>query len=110
MGAVSSIEELADELRKVEIVQSKTKRGGWGKAALGALLSAAVSIGGTSWKVRGYIDKLEAEHAEQTKTLEFLRLHLPEVEKTAIDARADAQHVEKMLYAHLGGWPAGGVK
>jgi len=107
MGPVTNFEELLEAQKHADKLIGKARRTGWGKAAVSAILSAAVSVVGTTWKVRGYVDELEREHAEQTKDLAFLKAHLPEVERIAIDARGDAQRTERLLLAHLGGWPTG---
>lgn len=92
------------------VTDRKESRRGWGKAIISALVSAVLSVAGTTWKVRGYFDELEHTAKEQAATLQYLKEHLPAVEQIAIDARGDAQHTEKLLMAHLGGWPAGSVK
>ncbi|SRR6266487_2081601 len=99
MGTLSDIGSLATE--------KSANRRAWGKAIVSATLSAVVSIVGTTWKARGYVDEIERQQAEAKKDLEYLRAHLPEVEKVAIDAKAESQATSRLLYAHLGGWPVG---
>lgn len=107
MGAVTNFEELLEAQKRADKLIGKAKRAGWGKAFAAGAFSAIVSIVGTTWKVRGYVDELEREHAEQTKAIEYLKVRLPEVEKVAIEARGDAQRTERLIMAHLGGWPTG---
>lgn len=107
MGPVTNFEELLEAQKRADKLIGKARRTGWGKAAVSAAVSALVSIVGTTWKVRGYVDELERDHKEQTQTLEYLKAHLPEVEKIAIEARGDSQRNERLLMAHLGGWPTG---
>lgn len=99
MGTISDIGALISE--------RQANRRAWGKAIISAALSAVISIVGTTWKVRGYVDELEREQVESKRDLEYLKAHLPAVEKMAIDAQAEAQSATRMIYAHLGGWPPG---
>jgi hypothetical protein len=105
MGNYTDIDEIIRAQRRI------VRRSGWVKAAVSALVSAALSVAGTAWKTTRDVAELKRILADQGKDLEYVKSHLPSVEQTAIAARGDAQRVERLLFAHLGSsMPAGQVR
>lgn len=104
MGDYTDMEDIFKAQRRI------ASRSGWGKVLVGALVSAALSIVGTALKTRADLAKVESALAAQKKDLDFLKDHMPQVEQAAIEARGDAQRVERLLFAHLGGYQPNGVK
>ena len=84
------------------------RRMAWVKPLVAGLCSAAVTIIGVTWQVRGYVDKLEHVIEGQQKQIELLEQKVapvPSIQQTAINAQASADKVTAMLFAHLGGYP-----
>lgn len=95
----------------VDDFERLAKRAGWGKAVVVGLLSAAMSIAGTTWAARGMLDDLKHDLDLLRVDLRYLREHADGIEKTAIAAKESGDKAQLMIYALKGGYPPGlGVK
>lgn len=99
-------DEHLDELL-AEYVGRKAPRagGGWGKAILSAALSALLTVATGAWWARGVIADLQRDLATMSIEVHYLREHIDDVQKTAIDAKKSGDDARSMMFALKGGYP-----